>query len=72
MLVNNLSEKRSQSVTLVDNDDGGEEAAMAKALLYALKRVNSKYKIQCYMQCLSVVDKFQNLVEVETERDEKL
>jgi len=33
----NLSEKRSQPV----NDDNGEEKAMAKALIYAMKRVNS-------------------------------
>jgi len=62
ILMHNLSEKRSQPV----GDDNGEEEAMAKALIYAMKRVNSKYKIQCYMECLSVLDKYQNLTAVET------
>jgi len=62
ILMHNLSEKRSQPVS----DDNGEEEAMAKALIYAMKRVNSKYKIQCYMECLSVLDKYQNLTAVET------
>ncbi|KAM0734105.1 hypothetical protein ACS0PU_012470 [Formica fusca] len=62
MLMHNLTEKRSQPVS----DDNGEEAAMAKALIYALRRVSSKYKIQCYIKCLSVLDKYQNLTTVET------
>lgn len=61
-LMNNLAEKRSQ---LVSNDNG-EEASMAKTLIYALKKVNSKYKIQCYMECLSILDKYQNM---ETEKN---
>ncbi|KYN15188.1 hypothetical protein ALC57_12598 [Trachymyrmex cornetzi] len=59
--MHNLTEKRSQAV----NDDG-EEAAMAKTLIYALKRVNSKYKIQCYMECLSIIDKYHNMTAEET------
>lgn len=62
MLIHNLSDKHSQPDV---SDDNEEEAAMAKAIIYALRRVNSKYKIQCYIECLSVVDKFQNLTAVE-------
>ncbi|KYN02022.1 hypothetical protein ALC62_07174 [Cyphomyrmex costatus] len=60
-LMHNLTEKRSQAIS-----DDGEEAAMAKALIYALKRVNSKYKIQCYMECLSIIDKYHNMTAEET------
>ncbi|EFN68595.1 hypothetical protein EAG_00538, partial [Camponotus floridanus] len=57
-LVHNLSKKCSQPVT--DDKEDGEEAAIAKAFLYALKKVNSKYKMQCYVECLSVLDIYQN------------
>lgn len=62
MLMHNLAEKRSQPVS----NDNEEEASMAKTLIYALRKVNSKYKIQCYMECLSVLDKYQNMTTVET------
>lgn len=55
-LVYNYKDKHSQSVS----DDNEEEATMAKTLTFVLKRVPSKYKIQCFTECLSVIDKFQN------------
>ena len=58
-LVHNLSEKHSQPIS--ENKEDTEEAAMSKTFLHALKRVHSKYKIQCYMECLSVLDKYQNM-----------
>ncbi|XP_018307740.1 transcription factor Adf-1-like [Mycetomoellerius zeteki] len=57
----NLTEKRSQAVS-----GDGEEAAMAKTLICALKRVNSKYKIQCYTECLFIIDKYHNMTTEET------
>ncbi|KAL6418270.1 hypothetical protein ACFW04_012234 [Cataglyphis niger] len=52
MLTHSLTEKRSQPVS----DDNEEEAAMAKTIIYVLKRVNFKYKIQCYIECLSILE----------------
>lgn len=56
-LVDNLTKKSQFTVS----DDNEEEATMAKTFVFALKRVPSKYKTQCYMQCLSVIDKCQNM-----------
>lgn len=56
-LMHNLSEKQSVN----ENKEDGEETAMSKAFLYALKRIHSKYKIQCYVECLSVLDRYQNM-----------
>ncbi|KAL6420791.1 hypothetical protein ACFW04_013766 [Cataglyphis niger] len=62
ILMHSLIEKRSHPVS----NDNEEEAAMVKAIIYALRRVNFKYKIQCYMECLSILDKYQNLTAMET------
>jgi len=39
------------------SEDSGKETAI-KALIYTLKGVNAGYKIQCYMKCLSILDKY--------------
>lgn len=44
------------------NDE--EEEAIAKAITCALKRVNTMYRMQCYIECLTVIQKYQEVTEV--------
>lgn len=61
--MNHLS-KYSQPI----KNNNEEEEGMAKALIYGLRRVNVLYKLQCYMECLSVLDKYQKLTTGEIEK----
>lgn len=38
-----------------------EEEVIAKAVSYALKRVDMMYRMQCYIECLTVIQKYQNM-----------
>lgn len=65
MTMNRLADKCSQST----NESNEEEEIMAKAISYALKKVDMIYKMQCYIKCLTVIETYQNMTRKEDAKE---